>query len=358
MNFKNKVLFKINEKLPWVYTQLVKVGLQWNDGVNEKSENETFDKDWKRKEGELVGGEFEPKDYQSDGQWLGFVYDEEEQKQNGVETMSCASQAPVNGIEVLEFRKWNKKPQYSKRFVAMGSGTTYRGNTPTATMDFIRTKGMCSEGAWGWGNVKSWKDFYKKPPQQVWDWAADWVRRYVFSYERLVYSYTHVLLKNLKRSPLPVAVDAWHKDRNGKYYRVSSRSNHFCLLVGYKLDDYWLVLDSYPPFIKKLRWDYRFDYTRVMYLRHRDEKFNTEALVQKKRDGVEYFLHVDDRGKFYKITDDFELVHIEKEELEKELKERLGKDFKMRDDFIRYLADVVKILQPINAKDFNKLIKK
>jgi len=347
----NKILFQLNKHVPRLYKHISKF-IQWNDGYIEDEANV---KDWLAVEDELVGGEFEAKEYQVGGQWEYYCYDFEMQKQNGLETMSCANQATINAVQILENRKWGKKPQNSKRFLAWASKTTRRGNSPTKVMEALRTQGTCSENGWSFGKIKRWAEYYIYPGLKVIGWAKEFVQRYIFNYEHIWYITAKNLMHFLKFSPIPIAVNAWHLGSDGLYYKVG-KNNHYVVLIGYVYGEYWLVLDSYAPFIKKLRWNYGFSSAKRIHLRHRDEKFNTEELKERKDKGKDYIMNVDDRGKMYKITDDYQLVHIEKDDLTKELQDKL-KDKDIQENLIRYLAEVLKVLVPMNGEDFKKLIK-
>ena len=53
-----------------------------------------------------------------------------------------------------------------------------------------------------------------------------------------------------------IGVYAW-AEKNGKYFfPKNGRYTHATVLVGYKKGEYWLVFDSYEPFLKKLEWNY------------------------------------------------------------------------------------------------------
>ena len=65
----------------------------------------------------------------------------------------------------------------------------------------------------------------------------------------------NLLLQALRRSPVGVSVYAWVLEGEMYVKPEGVRDNHWTLLVGAKEGEYWEVFDSYPPHVKKLKWD-------------------------------------------------------------------------------------------------------
>ena len=82
-----------------------------------------------------------------------------------------------------------------------------------------------------------------------------------------------VLKEELKKSPgLGIAVFAWATDENGKYVRPPNKQDtHFTLLVAVEENDALYVWDSYPPYLKRLDYNFEISFAMRFYLRKKTE---------------------------------------------------------------------------------------
>lgn len=62
-------------------------------------------------------------------------------------------------------------------------------------------------------------------------------------------------------------------------YVRDGHDTHWATLVGARKGRYWLVADSYAPFIKELAWDYYFSRAKQYIIKPRDP-VNLQTLVR------------------------------------------------------------------------------
>lgn len=192
----------------------------------------------------------------SNGQWTGSLPADEHQKK-GTETQGCVSFSALNILEMLVRVKYGKIINKSDRFTAKMSGTGQRGNSFINVATSIRKDGAVNEEDWPFKDDLTWNTFYQTIPNGIITKGQDFLQQYKVNHEWVEFS--HGKFKEaLKYGPLQVGVFAWAM-RNGRYYVPQGmRHQHATTLVGYKDGEYWLVYDSYGPFLKKLEWNYPF----------------------------------------------------------------------------------------------------
>lgn len=156
--------------------------------------------------------------------------------------------------------------EYSDRFVASGSGTKPNGNSPHAVAEFIRKNGLVEEGRWPFSSdIKNQEEYLAEVPAHLRKEARKWLRQWSFSHDWVITRDTRkeekieLLTDALKFSPVGVSVFGWAED-NGTYVKAGN-DNHWCLLIAGDRD-YWYVLDSYAPHIKKLNKNYDFGFAK------------------------------------------------------------------------------------------------
>lgn len=197
---------------------------------------------------------------QPDGQWTPWLPKGEDQYNYGFEPMACASFGTLNAVEILLRRIYTETDNFSDRCLAKASNTTLQGNSPHAVAETLRKTGVCYELEWPiTSSLTTWEQFYLELPQSIKTLALEFPAKFGFQHEYVGMS-PAALKEGLKYSPLGVAVSAWELGPNG-YYISPFPANHWCVLIGYKDKEYWLVYDSYDEngdFIKKLSWDYSF----------------------------------------------------------------------------------------------------
>lgn len=190
----------------------------------------------------------------------------------------------------------------SDRFLAKMSGVTPNGNSQSKVLDSLRKlHGAVPEEVWP-SNIDefSWNEFYSSIPQDIVDSGYKFVEEYEVGYEA-VWSTPNALKAALQYSPLYVAGYAWSFS-NG-FYRSGS-PNHAFTLVGYVDGVCWFAYDSYYPFIKKLAWDYKFFYPKVITLNKRGEVYNLMEIKNLINRGFRWILRAEGAGEIYELKED------------------------------------------------------
>jgi len=238
---------------------------------------------------------------QSDGQWTDYLPADERQSGRAIESMACTCFSLLNVIEMIAKRKgygdWNK----SDRFTAKLSGTSRNGNLQSRVLDSVRKKhGSVDEEVWA-SNIDTfnWSQFYASIPAEVQDKGKTFINDFELGYEA-VWSTPNALKEALKYSPLYIAGFAW--SNSGGLYRSYGSPNHAFTLVGYVDGQYWLAYDSYNPFLKKLAWDYKIYYPKVITLNRVGEKFNMGEIANLIRRGFQYIILPQKAGEIFELS--------------------------------------------------------
>lgn len=211
----------------------------------------------------FLGGDETP--IQQDGQWVDFLPDEEEQRKK-IESSNCTAFAWLNAIEIFLKRVFKITENNSDRFLGIVAGTTPQGNDPHIVGEAIRRFGCIPEKELPFDENISTPEAYYTPkpiPGRLIALGDVWRNRFNFKHQWVLTGTPdkEKLTEGLKFSPIGIGVFAWYyeEDENGEriYKRYNNRPDgHWTLLVGYKENEYWLVFDSYAPFLKKLDWNY------------------------------------------------------------------------------------------------------
>ena len=235
-----------------------------------------------------------------DGQWTLWLPSDERQSGRRVETMACTCFSLLNVLEMLAkvkaYGEWNKSDRFSSKL----SGVTRSGNSQSKVLDSVRKlHGIVNEEVWP-SNIDdfSWSEFYASIPQDVVDSGFTFVNEYEVGYEA-VWSTPNALKEALKYSPLYIAGFAWAYD--GGFYRSYGNPNHAFVLVGYVDGQYWLAYDSYAPHLKKLAWDYKIFYPKVITLNKRGEIWNMAKIADLVKRGFKYIILPETFGEIYEI---------------------------------------------------------
>lgn len=202
----------------------------------------------------------------------------EKQLRNGVETMGCTVFNTHNALESLLKFQYNVDFDASDRYLNILAGTTPRGNSPHKVAETLRKyTGMIPENTLGFTeSIDTWEEYYsgilwghkRLGLQHLYEWEIthDWV----FIPGSDLKSRQEAMWDALQFSPLGVSVDAWVED-NGIYVKRGP-DNHWTSIIGGKKGHYWLCFDSYAPFIKKLDWNYAFDFVKMYTIKPRENK--------------------------------------------------------------------------------------
>lgn len=209
-----------------------------------------------------------------DGQWLDFLPDNETQRQEGVETMACTIFNTLNPLEILFRRKFNETKNWAERFIAVLAGLTQQGGTPQNAAEAIRKNGNIDDYYLPFSiNIKTWDEYCSpKPMTENYlvlgrKWLNEFEMRHEWVFTDRNKDKKEKLMSALKTSPVGVSVYAWVQNPNGVYYKPQeTQDNHWTCLIGYKENEYWIVYDSYEPFIKHLDWSFDFGQAKRYFI--------------------------------------------------------------------------------------------
>ena len=214
-----------------------------------------------------------------DRDWRDYIPKFEHQYLNGVESMSCVTYGSLAAIEtLLEDQFGLEDEDFSDRFTSKLAGTTRTGNNPHKVAETIRKYGVIPEEYWPFDkSITTWEKYFASIPSDLKVFGRSWLKKWKFGHEWVITPSTDfedkpdLLWDALQYSPVGVSVFGWaHED--GVYYKNGLRDNHWCLLV-YMDKNYYYVLDTYEPFIKRLDRKYDFGFAK-RYSLSRKESVN------------------------------------------------------------------------------------
>lgn len=197
---------------------------------------------------------------QENGCWDDYLPEVEKQKRYGGEDkMACVTFSALNTLEILHKRKYNVEKNWSDRFTAKISGTTKTGNNLRNVAESIRKDGLVDEKDWGW--EESWDEYYKEIPNEIKQKGKDFLNNYLINYEWVPDVSPSSLVSALKYAPLQVVV-YWNAVDDDELYFADRKhaGNHAVSLYGYIPGYCWKIFDHYDQYLKKARWDFKFDY--------------------------------------------------------------------------------------------------
>jgi hypothetical protein len=282
-------------------------------------------------------------DYVHDPERLGFVFKHPyfaeadlsryrptgEQQNNNFEKMHCVSESACNTIEtnvnyLVALEKSGKADKNASEllkifryfglikddkclidtnYVAIGSGTTMRGNSQERVADFIRHYGLVPKGTLP--DMPTWNQHYFRPgvkingnsmPAEVLDRGRKLVQFIEFNYEWVTprnfkESYQYGAIQTSGYMPAPM--------HNGIYQYSYNQRNH-AMQVDYEATEYKGLFDSYNPFGKKMAHNYNFGYG-MLYTANIKKPlniFNEQEISRLKKRGLDYILLVEDCGEY------------------------------------------------------------
>lgn len=209
----------------------------------------------------------------NDGDWREYIPDFEDQYKNGLETMSCTTYATLNAIEILLQERFRVSKNCSERFTSTLSGTTPSGNSPHKVAETIRTRGLIDETRLPFSlDIATREQYFAEIAPFLKYEGLSWLKDWVFSHDWVITRDTRKEEKNalleeaLKYSPVGVSVFGW-ADVGGVYTKTGN-DNHWTLLI-YGDADFWYVLDSYAPYIKRLEKNYDFGFAKRFTIERR-----------------------------------------------------------------------------------------
>lgn len=211
----------------------------------------------------------------SDGQWDEFLPIPEEQDKY-LQTEACTSFNTLKAVQALEKQAFGDVTNWADRFLAKIANTTPQGNDPYAVAEALRKHGVPYEQDWPYTEAQNtWDTFYSPLSLDIIVQAQTKFRGSFDFGHQYIGTDPQSMMNALRFSPLGATVYAWNlSDENGIYHRDGLPSEHWTMIYGFVEGQYWKVLDSYMPFIKKLAWDFTFEEVKG-YTLHRQVQVNS-----------------------------------------------------------------------------------
>lgn len=204
-----------------------------------------------------------------DGNWQPYLPEPEFQSRPYFDTNGCAIYGTLNALECLLNRLVANKQNWSERFIAVMANSDPAGNNPHTVIEAIRKNGLLPEADLPFDDsITSWTLWASPKPmlKALLDKAKKFLHGWTVGHEWVSDDPARIM-DALQYSPLGVAVYAWTMDETGLYhFPAGLPRNHWCLLVGYKPQQHWLVFDSYDQVFKRIAWDSKFIWIKRYYL--------------------------------------------------------------------------------------------
>jgi hypothetical protein len=254
-----------------------------------------------------------------------------EQQNAGFEKMHCVSESACNTIEtnvnyLIKMEEADKADKAVKEllkifryfglvkgskclldtnYVAIGSGTTMRGNTLERVSDFIRHYGLVPKGSVPDG--ANWNTHYFRPgvringnslPADILARGKKLVDFIEFNYEWVspknfgaTYQYGAIQTSGCMPSPM----------KNGIHQYTPNAKNH-AIMTDHQTAEYKGVFDSYNPFEKKMAHTYNFGHGMLYTASVKKPLniFNEAEIAKLRKRGLNYVLLVEDLNDEYK----------------------------------------------------------
>jgi len=195
-----------------------------------------------------------------DGQWLDYlpVY---EYQNLSFDKMACVTFSFLNILEIISIRRYTHQFDWSDRFTAKMSGTTFNGNYFYKVFSSALNDGLVSDLFWNSliGNA-SWSEWYQEPSQLAKELAEQNKKELDIGMEWVSEPlHPEKIMEALKYSPLWISLFAYGILKDGIYQKTDKMPNHAVTLIGYKEGEYWLIFDHYKGNeIRKVAWDVMF----------------------------------------------------------------------------------------------------
>lgn len=216
--------------------------------------------------GKLLGEELQP-----DGQW---VAPASEHQADNFETYNCTAFATTSCLEILFKKIYNQDINFSDRFVGIISETGLGGNSPHKVVEKIRHEGLIPEGELPFAehlkNINEYYSYKGTTQKSKETHGLQFLNDYTIKHDWVLTksspdykpSRQRTMVEALKFSPLGVSVHAWRQEDGLYTNKQGIPDNHWTACIGYKAGEYWIIFDSYAPYIKHLNWDYPFQFVK------------------------------------------------------------------------------------------------
>lgn len=244
-----------------------------------------------------------------DGNWDKYMPTGEVQKRNDQDKMACVTFSALSCIEAIftyqiergdiskQGQEWlrqngyidsNGKINFSDRFVALLSGTSYSGNSFDRVAEAIRKYGLIPESLHPYDKDMAWSEYYNasKITDKMRDLGQEFLKKFTINYVFIPrWKWSMVWVDNFKQelrhAPLQVGVHAWNGVKNGVYVKTNNTINHGSVLSRKEWNDF----DSYEvngSFFKQLAADFIFHNNAVKYIINENKNMSNVKVVRVK----------------------------------------------------------------------------
>ncbi len=191
-----------------------------------------------------------------EGNWEKALPDGERQNP-GYETSMCVPSATSTNIETIVKFMYGIVLNLSERMIAKLSAVDpLRGSDPKKVADTIYRQWSVLEKEWPTSDAQTLEEFYAEIPEELKTLALARRAEFEFGYS-WVPTDKEAIRAALKSSPVCMSVPAWYQE-SGKYYRPQGViDGHWTLCYGINENDEYLIFDSYPPYKKVMRADFK-----------------------------------------------------------------------------------------------------
>jgi hypothetical protein len=171
----------------------------------------------------------------------------------------------MNMLEIVMARKFGGTHNFAERFVAYFTKHNFIGGNPHDALEVIRKEGEINEDLLPFTNdVSKGNYLVAKMPISLTVEGRLFLNNYKINHDWVFLpndtGKAETIWSVLQYSPVGVSVLAWIKDK--KYYTKpkGATDSHWCVIINGEYGKYWEVFDTYDESIKKLEWDYDFNF--------------------------------------------------------------------------------------------------
>lgn len=200
------------------------------------------------------------------GQWINSLPKREIQHGKYIgSTQDCVSRSFTNLCEIYLKARYNEERNFNDRFLAKISNTS-RSGTYFDTVVLKASKfGLLNQELWDidLDDINTtWEKYYSQPPEELFIEAKKFLDEYEINHDWVAGGIEQTL-ESLKYSPLQISwlyQGTYQADSEGIIHPKENHSewndDHASVLVGYELNKFWHVFDSFDEVLKKISWDY------------------------------------------------------------------------------------------------------
>lgn len=196
-----------------------------------------------------------------DHQWIPYLPTFEPQSFKYGDSMSCVTYSFLNGCETFLRCTTKREYNFSDRFLAIRSGTTYKGNTFERVAESARRFGLAMEETMPLEGVVSRETFFTEVPE-VADKSAQTFRDFFDLNYEFIPDHADRIWEALQYAPVQIGIYAYGTMKNGIYQASKHNPNHGVLAVGGVYGQYLTIFDSYEDSrdthagqLKKIAWN-------------------------------------------------------------------------------------------------------